>query len=71
MHDAARKPNLEMSKFNWNPMMYSRFMNTFEATIEAIMDDAKRRELYLIQCCKDKVKPLVEYCLLLEPTEGF
>ena len=71
MHDAARKPNLEMTKFNGNPMMYSRFISTFEATIEAIEHDVKRRLLYLIQHCGDKVKPLIEYCLLLEPTVGF
>ena len=71
MHDAARKPNLEMTKFNGNPMMYSRFIRTFEATIEAIEHDVKRRLLYLIQHCGDKVKPLIEYCLLLELTEGF
>ena len=51
-------------------MIYCRFISTFEATIEAIEHDVKRR-LYLIQHCKDKVKPLTEYCLLLEPIEGF
>ena len=29
-------------------MMYSRFMSTFEVTIEAIEQDNKRRLLYLI-----------------------
>ena len=67
MHDAARKPNLEMTKFNGNPMMYSRFMGTFEAIDHVV----KCRLLYLIQHCGDKVKPLIEYCLLLEPTEIF
>ena len=29
MHDVARNPNLEMTNFNGNPMMYPRFMSTF------------------------------------------
>ena len=68
IRDATRKPNLEITKFNRNPMIYSRFMSTFEATIEAIEHDVKRRLLYLIQHCGNKVKSLIENCLLLEPT---
>ena len=60
MHYAARRPNLEMAKFDWSPMMYSRFMRTFEATIEAMKHDVNRRLLYLIQHCGNKVKPLIE-----------
>ena len=67
MHDAASKPNLAITKFNENSIMYFRFMSTFEA----IEHDLKSRLLYLIQHCGDKVKPLIECYLFLEPTEGF
>ena len=71
MHEAARKSDLEMTKFNRNSMMYSRFMNTFEATIDIIEHDVKRRFLYWIQHYGDKVQFFIEHCLSLEPTEGF
>ena len=66
MKGLMTKPNLELFKFNSDPTKYSKFISTFETTVEAIEDDDLRKLLYLIQHCGDKVKPLIEFCLLLE-----
>ena len=53
------RPNLELIKFDGNPMKYSQFMSTFESTVERIENDNRRRLLYLLQYCKGKAKSLV------------
>ena len=37
--DCMKKPNLEPFKFDGDPTKYSRFMSTFETTIESMEDD--------------------------------
>ena len=71
MKDCMKKPNLEPFKFDNVPTKYSRLMSTFKKTIESMEDDDRRRLLYLIQHCGEKVKPLIEYCLMLEPNRGY
>ena len=71
MKDCMKKPNLEPFKFYGYPTKYSRFMSIFETTIESMEDDDRRRLLYLIQHCGEKVKPLIEFCLMLEPDRGY
>ena len=46
-------------------------MSTFETTIESMEDDDRWRLLYLIQHCGEKVKPLIEYCLMLQSDRGY
>ena len=64
-----RKPALEL-KFG-NPLTYMKFISAFESTIEAVEHDDKVKLLYLIQYCSGKAKSIIEYCLLLEPHQGF
>ena len=71
MKEAMGKPNLELFKFDGNPTTYSRFIFTFETAIEQSEPDDRRKLLYLIQHCTGKAKSLIEYCLLLNPAEGF
>ena len=71
MKDCMKKPNLEPFKFNGDPTKYLRFMSTFETTTESMEDDNRRKLLYLIQHCGEKVKPLIENCLMLEPKRGY
>ena len=71
MKESMIKPNLELFKFNGDPTAYARFVTTFETTIEAIESDDRKKLLYLIQLCGEKVKGLIDFCLLLEPSEKF
>ena len=66
-----RKPALELLKFDGNPLTYLKFISAFESTIEAVEHDDKVKLLYLIQYCSGKAKSIIEYCLLLEPHQGF
>ena len=66
-----RKPALELLKFDGNPLTYLKFISAFEFTIEAVEHDDKVKLLYLIQYCSGKAKSIIEYCLLLEPHQGF
>ena len=66
-----RKPALELLKFDGNPLTYLKFISAFECTIEAVEHDDKVKLLYLIQYCSGKAKSIIEYCLLLEPRQGF
>ena len=61
---------MELFKLNGDLTKYSRFISTFETTVEAIEDNDLRKLLYLTQYCSDKVKPLIEFCLLLEPSSS-
>ena len=66
-----RKPALELLKFDGNPLTYLKFISASESTIEAVEHDDKVKLLYLIQYCSGKAKSIIEYCLLLEPHQGF
>ena len=66
-----RKPALELLKFDGNPLTYLKFISAFESTIEAVEHDDNVKLLYLIQYCSGKAKSIIEYCLLLEPHQGF
>ena len=70
MKEAMSKPTLELFKFDGNPTAYSRFISVFESTLEATENDDRRKLLYLIQHCTGKAKSLIDYCLLLKPTQG-
>ena len=70
MKEAMSKPTLELSKFDGNPTAYSGFISTFENSVEATENDDRQKLLHLIQHCSDKAKSLIDYCLLLEPTQG-
>ena len=64
-------PKIELGKFNGNPMHYIRFIKTFEANVEARVTDPNKRLLLLIQHCEGEAKKVIDYCLLLEPHEGY
>ena len=70
MKEAMSKPILELFKFDRNPTAYSRFISVFESTVVVTENDDRRKLLHLIQHCTGKAKSLIEYCLLLEPTQG-
>ena len=67
---AMSKPTLKLFKFHWNSTAYSRFISVFESTVKATENDDRRKLLYLIHHCTGKAKSLIDYCLLLEPTQG-
>ena len=64
-------PKIELGKFNGNPMHYIRFIKTFEANVESRVTDPNKRLLLLIQHCEGEAKKVIDYCLLLEPHEGY
>ena len=64
-------PKVEISKFSGNPMNYTKFVKTFESNVETFTQDSSRRLLLLIQHCEGKAKRLIEFCLLLDPEEGY
>ena len=66
-----RKPALELFRLDGNPLTYLKFISVFESTIEAVEHDDKVKLLYLIQYCSGKTTSIIEYCLLLEPHQGF
>ena len=71
VHTDFSVPKIELAKFNGNPMNYIRFARTFEANVESVVSDPGRRLLLLIQHCEGEAKKLIDYCLLLEPYEGY
>ena len=70
MKEAMSKPTLKLFKFDEKPMAYSRFISVFESTLEETENDDGQKLLYLIQHCTDKAKSLIDFCLLLRPTQG-
>ena len=70
IRDSIHRPPLELIKFDVDPMKYSKFMTTFETTVEQVELDDQRRLLYLLQHCEGKAKSLIEFCLLLDPAVG-
>ena len=71
IRDSIHKPSLELIEFDSDPMKYSRFMTTFETTVEQVELDDQRRLLYLLLHCEGKAKSLIEFCLLLHPAVGY
>ena len=71
IRDSIHRPPLELIKFDGDPMKYSRFMTTFETTVEQVELDDQRRLLYLLQHCEGKAKSLIEFCLILDPAVGY
>ena len=71
IRDGIHRPPLELIKFDGDPMKYSRFMTTFETTVEQVELDDQRRLLYLLQHCEGKAKNLIEFCILLDPAVGY
>ena len=64
-------PKIEIFKFTGNPMDYTKFIKTFETNVESFTEDASRCLLLLIQHCEGEAKRLIEFCLLLNPEEGY
>ena len=64
-------PKIELGKFNGNPMHYICFVKTFEANVEPSITDPNKRLLLLVQHCEGEEKKVIDYCLLLEPHEGY
>ena len=64
-------PKIEILKFSGNPLDFVRFMKTFELNVESLIQDSSRCLLLLIQHCDGEAKKLIEFCLLLDPDEGY
>ena len=64
-------PQLEVEKFDGDPSKYAKFMHTFEVTVNTADLGFKRKLLYLVQHCEHEAKRLIEFCLLLEPEDGY
>ena len=64
------KSNQELFKISGDPTKYSKFISTFETTIEAIEHDDLRKLLYLILYCYDKVKPLIVFYVLFKTSKA-
>ena len=60
-------PKIEILKFTGDPTNYIRFIKTFEANVEIVIEDSNRRLLFLIQHSKEEPKKLIEFCLMLDP----
>ena len=71
LHANVNKPNLELFKFCGEATTYTRFIATFEATIEANERDYRLKLLYLLQHCEGKAKSLIQHCVLLDPEIGY
>ena len=66
-------PKIEILKFSGNPLDFVRFMKTFELNVESLIQeqDSSRCWLLFIQHCDGEAKKLMEFCLLLDPDEGY
>ena len=64
-------PKIEILKFSGDPLDFVRFMKTFELNVESLIQDSSRCLLLLIQHCDGEAKKLIEFCLLLDPDEGY
>ena len=64
-------PKIEILKFSGNPLDFVRFMKTSELNVENLIQDSSRCLLLLIQHCDGEAKKLIEFCLLLDPDEGY
>ena len=71
LHANVNKPNLELFKFCGEATTYTRFITTFEATIEVNERDYRLKLIYLLQHCEGKAKSLIQHCVLLDPEIGY
>ena len=64
-------PQLEVVKFNGDPSTYAKFMHSFELIVNAANLSNCKKLMYLVQYCESEAKQLIEYCLLLDPDNGY
>ena len=61
---------IEFSKFQVEPMQYTRCIKAFEANVESSLLDPYKRLLLLIQHCEREAEKMIRFCSLLEPSVG-
>ena len=64
-------PKLELPSFNGEQREYWNFIRQFEAQVEGKVADESLRLSYLLSCCRDRARRLIEGCSMLPLGQGY
>ncbi|XP_063964310.1 uncharacterized protein LOC135156299 [Lytechinus pictus] len=69
--EAISLSNVEIMKFNGNPLHYHEFMACFDNLIGSSTLDRGTKLMKLYQCCEGDVKNIIQCCMVMDPVLGY
>ena len=69
--NAIRLPATQLVSFDGDPLKFWTFMRSFENAVESCTNDDAAKLMRLINFCSGKARKVIEYCAVMQPSEGF